>query len=440
MTPAPPSQHTPAPEFVIKDRNDPTFYDGWDDEDYEFGAALWPGKGEQVVEEFSIGQYIWHPPVRVTLAIPSNVDDEVPLATAAQTNDPKANLVASKYFQGESGEGLEYVYNFQRIRYVDSWSDSKNDPLFKVFTEQELHEDVIPADNVLEQVLSRGDEPFKSSTTVVLDEALTTYLNGADAPGKSTEAEQLLASLGVSGTPKPVYSTPFPAYAPPPEELALERAALERQTPGRTPSVQVKRVTPTRTPQRGLPPPPPVQSTNTIRHPPTPHANSHGNHTSPPSVHPGYQYPPPPHIAHYPQQTAGQPNHFPAPPPHVANHYPPQQYSAHHPPPPPQAQPQQRGNQRRSPSYDPWNDDPWKVTSAGARRETPPDETGPGTPAGSDFGDFPTNGNNTGTGSQGTPTDGLFDPIGTKKRKTIEDEEPQRKRSKPKIAVASAYQ
>ena len=162
---------------VIKDRSDPTFYDGWDDQEFEWGMAIWPKPGEVMEDRFSIGQYIWHPAAQVTRAIPPNVDDEVPLANATQKYDPNANIIVSKYFD-EDGDGDEYVYNFQRIRYVEAWSTRKYDPLFRLFTHEELHEDVIPAHLVLQQVLNRVDEQPKQTPDIMtsLESALSAYI------------------------------------------------------------------------------------------------------------------------------------------------------------------------------------------------------------------------------------------------------------------------
>lgn len=82
-------------------------------------------------ERFSLGQYIWHPPQRVSIAISLNIAEEVEALPRPKADEPppKADFSVSKYWKSESNsEGDEFVFNFQRIRYVDEWEAIKDDP------------------------------------------------------------------------------------------------------------------------------------------------------------------------------------------------------------------------------------------------------------------------------------------------------------------------
>jgi hypothetical protein len=260
-----------------------------------------------------------------------------------------------------------------------------------------------------------------------LEQALSSYIGTAapSAAGSSTGApngkpvkrdatEALLASLGVSGEAKPVYTTPFPAYAASAEDPNFVRS---RQTSSVQPTNQA---TP---PQHAKPTP--QQSYNA---PPAHHLNP-----PPPSAH----RPPPHSLSSYHNQPPPMSQYPNRPPPHMGyQNYPP-------PPPPPTSgyQPSDPSyNRKRSASVDSFAD-PWKV---GNGRENTPSVRGPGTPVGSDFGDPQVNGsaseNTLKAESRSPPPRQASDHGDYKKRKMDDYDGFQRKRSKPKVQVDSAYQ
>jgi hypothetical protein len=213
-----------------KDLSDPTFYEGWDDHDFEWGGALWPKANESIDERFSLGQYIWHPPEQLTHAVASHID--VPLQVATKDGETvQLDFTVSKYWKSESNcEGDEYVYNFQRIKHVDEWEDRRDDILFKHYPPT-TDPEPIPVTEILSAVLDRDkrEKETRTQDDVMgsLEQALTSYIGKAGPSSqtggsseeprivpKSDAQEALLASLGVMGSAKPVYSTPFPAYAP----------------------------------------------------------------------------------------------------------------------------------------------------------------------------------------------------------------------------------
>jgi hypothetical protein len=227
--------------------NDPTFYEGWDEHDFEWGGALWPKANEVIDERFSLGQYIWHPPEQISHAISPDID--VPLQVATKVGETvELDFTASKYWKSETNcEGDEYVYNFQRIKHVDEWQDRQDDILFKYYPAT-ADPEPIPVVDILSVVLDRDkkEKATRSQEDVMgsLEQALTSYIGHAGPPdqaGASSDAphtvptnsaqEALLASLGVTGVAKPVYSTPFPAYAPVTDPLFRDPVTPKPPTP-----------------------------------------------------------------------------------------------------------------------------------------------------------------------------------------------------------------
>ncbi|KIW00473.1 hypothetical protein, variant [Verruconis gallopava] len=444
-TPAQPSASVPPPEpaptpsvkTVIKDRSDPTFYDGWDDEEFEYASAFWiPPKGDTSHEALSIGQYIWHSAVPVSRAVSIDIDDLVSVATP-QRSDQKTPVIPSKYFETFEDEGYEYVLTFQRIKDVDAWEERKDDPLFKVFTDVELHEDVVPTDEVFRQVLSRPKADDRKDIMDKLIANLGAYLNGTKGGiGKNVETENILASLGVTGTAKPVFATPFPAYNPPPEEptksrpsggsthTRRERSAMLSHrgsfNPFKTTSNSSRHSSSRSNSYPHYPPPPAPQSSL------YPRSSSNSYQSSPMDRSPSHNQPTPPSTAHYPPQlpTIIPSSHHSQPPPHrpnsgFASGQHPLGHWSHNSP---------SRDYRHSNTESPY-DDPWNLHN-GRHEGTP---AGPGTPIGSDFGDSPTHGHGRSSMPR-TPVESH-----NQRKRPLEDPESQhRKRSKP--LVDSAYE
>jgi hypothetical protein len=199
-------------------------------------------------ERFSLGQYIWHPPEQLTHAISPQID--VPLQIATKVGETvELDFTASKYWKSETNcEGDEYVYNFQRIKHVDEWEDRQDDILFKHYPPT-ADPEPIPVTDILSVVLDRDkkEKETRSQEDVMgsLEQALASYIGNAsphsgqvgsssEAPHtapKSNAQEALLASLGVTGVAKPVYSTPFPAYAPVTDPLFRDPVTPKPLTP-----------------------------------------------------------------------------------------------------------------------------------------------------------------------------------------------------------------
>ncbi|KAF2429012.1 hypothetical protein EJ08DRAFT_698806 [Tothia fuscella] len=279
VAPYQPPIYEPPPSPQPKDMKDPTFYDGWDNDDYEWGGALWPKASEVIDERFSLGQYIWHPPEAVSTAISLEQDEPLAIIPRPKIGEPpaKREFSVSKYFKEVIGsEGDEFVFNFQRIRYMGEWEDSKNDPIF-IFYPENTPVEPISLQTLLPHVLEQ-DRAGKKATPEEdvmgsLEKALASYIPnpdttaGAQADGPSKQ-EALLASLGVSGVPKPVYSTPFPAYAPVTEDPLFHR---DHPAPHRT--MSASSMSTYRPPPPPAPGPPPA---------PSPYHHSPSTHRPPP--------------------------------------------------------------------------------------------------------------------------------------------------------------
>lgn len=408
-------------------------------------------KGDTSHDTWSLGQYIWRGAQQITHAISPTLDDPVEVATIEQKYDPNHFVVSSKYYDTEDAEGHEYIFNFQRIRHVDEWKEKKNDPLYKVFTHAELHEDVVPADEVFHQCLHRPREDAVDMAAF-LEASLTGYFNGTKGgSGKNLEAENLLASLGVSGTAKPVFATPFPAYAPPPGE-----------SPAPKPSAPVTKQKPS------TPAPPrnngfnPFKVASNALLQPTSHTSGVGSQR-PNSVVPSPQPRFSPLITQTPHVSPARysPLHLPSPSTQTGASRtisggsrtisplppPPMHSSLHHGSHPqhlpakefrnqddrqrPHAAP--RESDMRSPQ-DSMYKDPWRRDNNVYRENMI--TSGRGTPAGPDIGDISANANGPDS-TQDVPKD-FYEPS-NKKRRADEPDDKQRKRNKPKPPTDSAY-
>ncbi|KAK5200914.1 hypothetical protein LTR16_004439 [Cryomyces antarcticus] len=246
---------------------------GWD-LDFD-GEASFSRDLESINPDLSIGIIIWHPAIEVTRALPATYAEAE--AQALEKMPPRSGNgdSVSKYFTNENSHEA-----FLNVRQTDGWSDVKDDPIFVEFSRKSvlipLHEvisarnrpDVEPDEYGQEgeeqaMDLDNGDrvkqEPAQDDNWNVLDnleQALssddystgdkqpepTNVVSVTSAPSATAERkrkfvpvapivppkdgaqEDILAMLGVTGSPKPVYATPGPAYMPPQQTKGLEDA------------------------------------------------------------------------------------------------------------------------------------------------------------------------------------------------------------------------
>ncbi|KAF2201742.1 hypothetical protein GQ43DRAFT_471516 [Delitschia confertaspora ATCC 74209] len=237
-------------------------YLGWDDWDFDFEGPIWPRANDHIDPKFSLGVILWRPAKQVTRALPS---------TFAAAEEQALKPPPEKLGNGESVSMYFTLQNsheaFLDIRQTDVWRKIKDDPIFVVFpddkdmdlipieeciaqrdrpdvpVEVEVHDesdddveiitDVEMRDsnwNVmdnLEQALSSGRDDAKASSRDIQPIPI-----GSKGPSTSNQTqEDILAKLGVTGSPKPVFRDPGLSQLPPPEELLANSARPSPQHP-----------------------------------------------------------------------------------------------------------------------------------------------------------------------------------------------------------------
>jgi hypothetical protein len=197
----------------------------WDDWDFDFEGAIWPKSNELVDPNLSLGVIIWHPAKQVTRALPSTFDaaEESALRPTPEKLDNGESV--SVYFMAENSHEA-----FLDVRQTDEWESIRDDPIFVVFTEDEMRQNLVS----LEDCIAQRDRPDEhlADTHRDDDEEMPDILwnvmnhleqelssaNGAPRP-RAVEYQRLfparcsqeetLAKLGVTGAPKPPSDGPL---------------------------------------------------------------------------------------------------------------------------------------------------------------------------------------------------------------------------------------
>lgn len=221
----PPTDPKPATENGEKKQ----LYLGWDDWDFDFEGAIWPKANEPVDQNLSLGVIIWRPAKQVTRCLPAffkQAEEQALKAPAPKLGNGES---VSEYFSLENAHQA-----FLDIRQTDDWHKIKNDPVFVVFPEDKDMELITLEECIAKR--DRPDEPFEEpkvsedeemhdSNWNVMDN-LEQALSGehdnskrsrpepSKAPKPNQEQEDILARLGVTGSPKPpsdeTVEIPFP--------------------------------------------------------------------------------------------------------------------------------------------------------------------------------------------------------------------------------------
>lgn len=215
----------------------------------------------------------------MTRALSSTFDEAEEVAKSPQPEAYDLGESVSKYFtNANSRDALHDVRNLPHWRVV------KNDPIFVEFPveyelvpidqavkvrhrpdveDEEMQE--VPEDEDIRRDDHENMETTDASPTAMSskDAAATTDSSGAVKVFPVDEGqEDVLAKLGVTGIPKPVYPTPGPAYAPVPGE---DGASDMKPSPGQNEPAERERgeifESPVKQEQRKssyhIPPPPP---------------------------------------------------------------------------------------------------------------------------------------------------------------------------------------
>ncbi|KAF2273536.1 uncharacterized protein EI97DRAFT_152901 [Westerdykella ornata] len=269
--PAPaPDPNNPATE----DSEKKPLYLGWDDWDFDFEGAIWPKANEPVDQNLSLGVIIWRPAKQVTRCLPAFFEQAEEQALKAPAPKLGNGESVSEYFSLENAHQA-----FLNIRQTDDWHKIKNDPVFVVFPEEKdmelitLEECIAKRDRPDEPLELREseDEEMHDSNWSVMDnleqalsgkpeDAQPSGLDRSKAPKSNQEQEDILARLGVTGSPKP----------PSDEPIEIPFSLLEKTANAALP-------------QKALVPPPPPQ------HPPPPSSVAHAQRNLSPN---GPQYDP----------------------------------------------------------------------------------------------------------------------------------------------------
>lgn len=260
-TPTPTSAHVVTPQnnpatIQTGDPNEkPQLYLAWDDWDYDFEGPIWPKSNEPVDPKLSLGLITWLPGIQVTRALPS---------TFAQAEEQSLQSPPEKLGNGESVSIYFTLENsheaFLDVRQTDHWNDTKDDPVFVVFPDEKDME-LVPLEECIakrdrpDEVLEGGnqdvDQDMKDVSWSVMDnleQALAGHESDVKVPlstarpdhSRIQNQEDILAMLGVTGSPKPPSnesaSFPFPIFGESPTRLPQEQPpmhvghALQSQT------------------------------------------------------------------------------------------------------------------------------------------------------------------------------------------------------------------
>ncbi|KAF3003459.1 hypothetical protein E8E13_003254 [Curvularia kusanoi] len=264
----------------------PELYLAWDDWDFDFDGAIWPKSNEPVDPNLSLGVIIWHPAKQATRALPATFEEAEEQSLRPIPEELGNGDSVSIYFTAENSHEA-----FLDVRQTDTWDFIRDDPIFVVFTDEEMQNNLVSYEECISQ-RDRPDEPLDSepdsndaemheadwSVMDNLEQALSA--SGRSEPAKARTQEDILASLGVTGLPKPVSqdTVHLPSSAQESEKaeplaepnMPSRTTTMPQSQPQRTQSLSNTRVTaPHSAPQRpygsistsslGLPPPPPPQ-------------------------------------------------------------------------------------------------------------------------------------------------------------------------------------
>jgi hypothetical protein len=173
----------------------------------------------------SLGVITWHPAKQVTRALPSTFAEAEAEALRPTPEKLDNGDSVSMYFTADNSHEA-----FLNVRQTDEWETLKDDPVFVEFTDEEMRSNLVSLEDCIAQ-RDRPDESYeetqqdedlemRDATWDIMDnleQALATN-NGAtkSAAMKSETAspqqlsqEDILAKLGVTGTPKPPSNEPI---------------------------------------------------------------------------------------------------------------------------------------------------------------------------------------------------------------------------------------
>lgn len=201
----------------------PQLFLAWDDWDFDFEGAIWPKSNEAVDPALSLGVIIWHPAKQVTRALPSTFDEAEEQALRPPPESLGNGDSVSVYFMAENSHEA-----FLNVRQTDEWDKIKEDPIFVVFTDEAMQQNLVSFEDCIAQrdrpdeetmVLEDQDEQMPDASWNVMDHLeheLTSNRRALQPHGREGanrtdfSQEDILAKLGVTGAPKPPSDEPMP--------------------------------------------------------------------------------------------------------------------------------------------------------------------------------------------------------------------------------------
>ena len=228
----------------------PELYLAWDDWDFDFEGAIWPKSNEPVDPNLSLGVIIWHPAKQMTRALPATFEEAEEQSLRPTPEKLGNGESVSIYFAAENSHEA-----FLDVRQTDEWEYIKDDAAFVVFTDEEMRHNLVPIEDCIAQ-RDRLDEPVELDAKVedaemreadwsVMDNLEQALSASGEEPKPSNQAresesakpqtqEDILASLGVTGLPKPVSGElmpfPMPAQEVRPSGLLPEKPEMSLQS------------------------------------------------------------------------------------------------------------------------------------------------------------------------------------------------------------------
>jgi hypothetical protein len=219
------SQVLSQPTSATEENNKPQLFLAWDDWDFDFEGAIWPKSNEPVDPNLSLGVIIWHPAKQVTRALPSTFDEaeEQALKPAPEKLDNGESV--SVYFMAENSHEA-----FLDVRQTDEWDNIREDPMFVVFTDDDMQRNLVSLEDCIAQrdrpdetILGDDDEEMPDASWSVMDhlEQVLSTAKGTPLPDTAerqgsyptqSAQEDILAQLGVTGAPKPLSDGPQPLH------------------------------------------------------------------------------------------------------------------------------------------------------------------------------------------------------------------------------------
>jgi hypothetical protein len=218
----------------------------WDDWDFDFEGAIWPKSNESVDPNLSLGVIIWHPAKQVTRALPSTFDEAEEQALRPTPEKLDNGESVSVYFMAENSHEA-----FLDVRQTDEWDSIRDDPIFVVFTDRDMRQNLVSLEDCIAQrdrsdtnpvnTQRDDDEEMPDVSWNVMDhlEQELSSTSGASRPEQmehersspiECSQEDILAKLGVTGAPKPpsdeLLTQPFPNFEGPPISLHRRPAVV----------------------------------------------------------------------------------------------------------------------------------------------------------------------------------------------------------------------